>query len=150
MTWLTEQKKKKAAEEKERKEKAKKEDAAYNRRMDSAKAALKDFVSEVFDGVKKDKKGNPIKIEFKKDSTYAYVSSGDEPLINFHFWYKEEEEWDRDGCSWGNGKYYLKEEMQFCRKYKPRYGYAESGEPWTRYGIANDEELSHYLLQFLK
>jgi hypothetical protein len=148
MTWLSEHKKRFDAEEADKAEKERKaieeevsrQCSAYRELVRFVETALHDLVG------KKTKDGKTLRLELK-DRSCATVYAGDEKFLYLHFWYKEGEKYDRDGCSWGDGTYSLCRQVTYCRPHKSRHGYDEAADKW---GSLYDEDLAYYLLTFLE
>lgn len=148
MTWLSEHKKKFDQEEVERLAKERKEEEDQQIRRDSASRELVRFVETVLHDLvgKKTKDGKLIRLELDKDRNNAIVYAGNEKFLDLYFWYTQNEKYDNDGCSWGDGIYYLNRQVIYYRPHNIRGGYnADAG----KYGSLYDVDLAHYLLIFI-
>ena len=148
MSWLSEKKKQFDAEEAKKLAAEQKEREELNARHDSAYAELKRFVKNNLADLegKETKDGKELRIEFDNDGHSATMYAGDEKVLYLHFWYNENEKYDGDGCSWGDGTYYLKKEVTYYRPHKDRNGYERKGDWKDLY----EDDLAHYLLTFVK
>lgn len=147
MSWLNSYKKKFDDEKAEKERKMKESQDAWNHRHQQASNDLNDFVKYHLQDLvgKKTKDGKILRLEIKEN--YARLYADNEEFVCLHYYYREEEDTDGDGMSWGNGKYYLVKDMQLCRPHKSRGGYDWDGK---RSRLFNEEELAHYLLIFLE
>lgn len=150
MSWLTEKKKQFDAEETKRLAKEQKDREECAARHESAYAELKRFVKNTLADLegKKTKDGKELRIEFDNERHCVTMYAGEnEKFLYLHFWYKENERYDSDGCSWGDGTHYLKQEVAYYRAHKDRHGYEQSPDKWKD---LYEDDLAHYLLTFLK
>lgn len=149
MSWLSEHQKKFDAEAAKKAEKQKEEVEASNSRRKSAYSQLKSFVETTLRDLvgKKTKDGKKLRLELDNERYCAKMYAGDEEFLYLSFWYKENEKYDSDGCSWGDGTYYLSKQVTYHRPHKSRNGYDEQAGKW---GSLYDEDLAHYLLTFIK
>ena len=149
MSWLSEQKKKFDAEEAEKAAHEKKERDASQARHEGAYSELKHYVKNTLADLegKKTRDGKKLRLEFDNERNCVKMYAGDEEFLYLSFWYKENEKYDSDGCLWGDGTYYLKQDVRYNRPHKARHGYDYEKDKW---GSLYDEDLAHYLLTFIK
>jgi len=148
MSWLDAHKQKFAAEAAEKAAREQKERDECKARHDSAYAQLKQFIDLTIKDLvgKKTKDDKTLRLELDNERHCATMFAGDEKFLYMHFWYKEHERYDNDGCSWGDGTYYLSREVHYILPHKDRHGYEQKEGKW---GTLYDEDLAHYLLAFI-
>jgi hypothetical protein len=150
MSWLNEKKKQFDAAEAERLAKEQKDREERDSRCQSAYNELKMFVKNTLADLegKETKDGKQLRIKFDNERHSVTMYAGEnEKFLYLHFWYKENEKYDGDGCSWGDGTYYLKEEVHYIRPHKDKCGYEK---PEGKWGALYEDDLAHYLLTFVK
>ena len=150
MSWLTEKKRQFDAAEAERLAKEKADRDEFAARHESAYKELKQFVKNTLADLegKETKYGKELRIEFDNERHSATMYAGEnEKFLYLHFWYRENEKYDGDGCSWGDGTYYLKQEVAYHRAHKDRHGYERTEGDWKD---LYEDDLAHYLLTFVK
>lgn len=161
MSWLAEQKAKADSEKAERDKREAAERAACESRHQSSIARTKrEYQSKFADLEGKicwqevgDQKKKLGKFHAKiKESTITFYA-GDTKLGSVHYWLREEEKYDGDGCSWGTGSYYETSDMWLFLPYTKKDGTKVEaqagwfgGEATSYQGAAYDD----YLLNFVK
>lgn len=149
MTWLSEYQQKFAQEDAQKVEKKEQEADEGRGRHNCAASELTRFVESALKDLvgRKTRDGEILRLELDKDRASATMYGGDEKFLYISFWYKENEKYDGDGCSYGDGTYFLKKDVHYCRPHKSRRGYDEPKDKW---GSLYEEDLAYYLLKFLE
>lgn len=152
MSWLQSHKDQLDKEKSEKEEKEKKELELYEYWNKRARSELMNFVHSKLQEVVglKTKDGKVLYI--KEVDGYVFLMADLEPLLEMHCGMKEHEEYDRDGCKWGNGHYYTWREVKYCREYR-KDGYTSLGGPNSRFcslSGSGENEVAYYLLQFVE
>lgn len=147
MTWLSSMQKKFTQEEAAKVEREQREAEAAKERLSSASNELVRFIETHLQDLvgKKTKNGEVLRMELDKNRSCATMYIGDKPLVTLSFYYWENESYDSDGCSWGDGTYYLKKLASYHQPYKDKGGHNVE----KTYKDLYEEDLAHYLLQFI-
>lgn len=91
-----------------------------------------------------------------QDTTILF-SAGNVELGRIHYYQSEKNEYDSDGCAWGNGEFYETSSMCLYLPYTKKDGSkvkqqaGSYGCPAFSYnGVGYDDDLGEYLLNFIK
>lgn len=149
MSWLQTHKAKFDTEAAMKEAKEKQERDACDARWASVKKELQSYAQNTLGDLAgcKTKDGESLSIEWNESGNQISLIAGNKALLQLYFSVGEHEEYDSDGCKWGNGEYYTNKQVHYCRKHKCRGGYDKGGE--NRLDTLYDEDLAHYLLLFI-
>ena len=130
-------------------QKKKQDEDANNARWASAKKELQEYVQKTIGDLVgcKTKEGEELSIEWSDKYNEVTLLADDKKFLQLYFSVGEHEECDSDGCKWGNGEYYTRRQVIYCRKHKSRGGYDKGGDSMLH--SLYDEDLAHYLLLFV-
>jgi hypothetical protein len=107
MSWVTEQQAKLIAEERAKQEKAKREAERYKSHYNSDVKRMEAWLAKLKE-VENYKGFNGETVKLKQESkykNYARLSVGDKEVVRFSCQTIENERYDSDGCSFGDGTY---------------------------------------------
>ena len=166
MSWLKEQQARVDKQEADKKAKEAEQRRFYDSMHASAwkraerfiESHLKDlegkmcYTNGVIDHNKEDKdhkKTKMGKFRYEADEKRGYITlyAGDTILAYLNFSWRENERYDNDGCSWGDGTYYDSDTMHLCLPWKRSSGELNDAK-W--HGGLWDDYLGDYLLNFMK
>lgn len=149
MSWLQTHKAKFDAETARKEAEEKQEREATEARWASVKKELQFYAQNTLGDLAghKTKEGEKLSLEWNDTGNQISLMAGGKALLQLYFSVGEHEEYDSDGCKWGNGEYYTQRQVHYCRKHKGRGGYDRGGE--NRLDSLYDEDLAHYLLLFV-
>lgn len=134
--------KEKAAREAEAERERKFHQDRWNRRDKEGKEWVKHRLEDL---VGRQTKFGPLALEH--DRCRVTVKGGDEKLASVHFSSREDEKYDRDGCSWGTGVYYDTINLVLSKEWVDGNGVKQ--QPYN-HEYCCEEKLAEYLIHFLE
>jgi hypothetical protein len=148
MSWLEDYAEKFAKEEAEKKAKEDAEKKFLDSWNETVRKSLNDFVKDKLQCVvdRKTKDGKTINI--KLEDCKAQMFADNDTLLELSFYLGEHEEYDRDGCKWGNGHYYVCKKVRYLKEFKSKYG-SKLGGPDRYFDSLDEEDVARYLLGIL-
>jgi hypothetical protein len=145
MGWLEDFAEKFAKEEAEKKAKEDAKNKFLDRWHETVAEEQKSFMQSKLGPLVGQKTKDGRTISMNEDTLLA----DGQPLLGVRFWLGEHEEYDSDGCRWGNGNHYVSKHVIYYVKHKNKSGY-DRGGPEDGLHSFYEEDIAHYLLQLLQ